>query len=103
VRGRGRGKEAESEGKRRHMCADKIIIIITGFSPVLYEVPPCKVGRHISADDKQKMLDARYCLCMYIHIRTYVCMYVCVYIIETHNPTISRRCSIPGIQYILYI
>ncbi len=31
-----------------------------GFSPVLYEVPPCKIGRHISADDKQKMLDARY-------------------------------------------
>jgi len=27
---------------------------------VLYEVPPCKIGRHISADDKQKMLDARY-------------------------------------------
>lgn len=30
-----------------------------GFSPVLYEVPPCKVGRHISAESKQKMMDAR--------------------------------------------
>jgi len=30
-----------------------------GFSPVLYDVPPCKVGKHISAEAKQKMLDAR--------------------------------------------
>lgn len=30
-----------------------------GFSPVLYDVPACKVGRHISAEVKQKMIDAR--------------------------------------------
>ena len=30
-----------------------------GFSPVLYDVPACKVERQISAEIKQKMIDAR--------------------------------------------
>ena len=32
-----------------HCCGGEQI----GFSPVLYECPPCKVGRHVSAEEKE--------------------------------------------------
>eukprot|EP00960_Hanusia_phi_P046659 757951-Hanusia_phi.AAC.1 len=32
-----------------HCCGGEQV----GFSPVLYECPPCKVGRHISAEEKE--------------------------------------------------